>query len=120
MPKTIFAYGSLVLGLPLVAAWLASYLPNLLVEKCWPIEKISIVYYMLKNAVEGLIAILVAYALFGVLQVEITIWIPVLVCTVSTLWRLVQQEGFMVVFINAGILIGYKLLPFAKTFFNQW
>ena len=120
MPKTILAYGLLVLGLPLVAAWLASYLPNLLVENIWPIEKISIVYYMLKNAVEGLIAILVAYALFEVLRVEITIWIPVLVCTISTLWRLVQQEGFMVVFINIGVLIGYKLFPYLHIHLNRW
>ncbi|QOX79497.1 hypothetical protein FY034_11295 [Trichlorobacter lovleyi] len=120
MIKSILAYSLLVLGLPLITAWLASYLPNALVEKIWPIERISAVYYMAKSSLEGLIAILCAYLLFKLLQVEITIWIPVLVCTVSTLWRLVQNEGFMVVFINIGILVGYKLFPHLQVFFNQW
>lgn len=120
MPKTTLAYGSLVLGLPLVAAWLASYQPNLLVEKIWSIEKISGTYYMAKSVVEGLIAILCAYLFFELLQLEITIWIPVLLCMVSTLWRLVQNEGFMVVFINIGVLIGYKLFPYLHFHLNRW
>jgi hypothetical protein len=120
MIKTVIAYGQLLLGFPILVAYLVWYSPNFIIEKIWETKDISEYYYMVKNIIEGVVSILFAYFIFEWLQIEITLWIPLILLGVSSLWKLSQNEAFMILFINSGIFIGYKLFPYIHTSTNQW
>jgi hypothetical protein len=115
-----FAYGQLIVGLPLMIAWALLYAPNYLIEKMWPGEEVNTYYYMGKCVVEGAVSMLTAYFIFELLYVEPTIWIPVILYIVVVLWKTVQGEAFMLMFMTPGLLLGYKLFPFIRPYIARW
>lgn len=120
MLLTALAYGQIVIGLPILAAYLLWYIPNYLVEKIWSIENVSEYYYMAKTAIEGFLSVMVAYCFFDVVHVKITLWIPIALTVISSLWKLTQNEGFMIFFVNIGIAAGYKLFPYIQAAMSDW
>lgn len=120
MIAPILAYGQLVLGLPIVVAYLVLLAPNYFIEKIGESREISVCYYMAKNVLEGIIAILFASSVYYYLQVEDTLWIPIVLLAETSIWKTAQNEGFMIWFIHTGIVAGYLLFPFMLAAIPQW
>lgn len=120
MLKIFIAYGQIIVGVPLILAYCICYIPNYLIEKIWGDEKTSEYYYMAKTVIEGFLSVLAAYYLFKIIGVPISIWIPVTLTLISSLWRLSQNEGFMILFVNIGIIAGYKVFPYFQNYMDRW
>lgn len=120
MLNTIIAYGQIVIGIPLMLAYLVYFPINYLIEKIWDSENISEYYYMVKTVVEGFLSMLITYYVFEFLHVNISVWLPIALLIVSSLWRLARNENFMILFVNIGVLAGYKLYPYIQKYMAQW
>ncbi len=120
MLNTIIAYGQIVVGIPLMLAYLVFFPINYVIEKFWGSENISEFYYMTKTAIEGFLSMVITYYIFELLHVNITVWLPIGLLIVSSLWRLVRNENFMILFVNIGIIAAYKLYPLIQKYIAQW
>jgi len=118
--SAFFAYGLLVAGGPIFISWALLYGPGFLLEKMQVSDEVGTCYYMCRSVVDGALSLLIACFIFELLQVEPTIWIPVILQVVFVIWKMSQDESFMLMFITPGIIAGYYLFPYVRPHISQW
>jgi len=108
--RMIVAYATLLLGLPILAAKIAWFVPGsisavVLAQVSGRLDK------FIDALVKGFISLLVACLVFEHLSIRIEWAVPIILTIVTSFWNWVNDGPFGALPSVAGIMIGYILYP---------
>ena len=108
--KTIFAYATLLFGLPILAAKIAWFIPGsisalVLTQIAHRLDKFT------DALVEGFISLLFTCLVFEHLNIQIVQAVPIILIIVTSYWNRDEERAFSALPSIIGIIVGFFLYP---------